>query len=238
MVLESHKEKLFQVQRQSLDGEKATQLHNRTAFNRQQAKIFDNHADWYISDEAVPPDLLPRLKKIVQAAFPDLSPEAYPESPHFLDAGCGAGVLFDFMLSLYPGCRITGVDLSSAQIHNARARFPQKPIKFWQGDIADYNPGTERFDAAWCNACFGNFYNQNRVVRHIASLLKPGGRLLVTHPLGYEFVKTLHENGPEQVPHLLPASKDEAINVAEGSGLRFESLLMKQELYILVFRKA
>ena len=93
------------------------------------------------------------------------------------------------------------------------------------------------YEAAWCNACFGNFYDQRAAVKRIAALLKPSGRMLITHPLGLEFVQTLHEKDPALVPNTLPANKDEALELIEGTGFEIEKLIMDPELYILVCSK-
>ena len=232
MTLRYHINKLIDFHLKNKKPELTTTDSNRAEHNHQQETFFDSISDWFASEESVPAEVSPRLRQIIRAGYP-ASQNAVPE---FLDVGCGAGVLFKPMRQLYPNCHITGVDLSIRQLQTAQSRY--KDCDFWHGDILDYTPdNNHQFDAVWCNACFGNFYNQQSVVGHISDLLKPGGRLLITHPLGFDFVKALHERDPKKVPHILPDSQQAASQLAEHCDLQIESLLMEPELYILVYHK-
>lgn len=46
------------------------------------------------------------------------------------------------------------------------------------------------------------------ILSAMASCLKVGGMLFITHPLGADFVKKLHEEDPGTVPHLLPTRNE------------------------------
>lgn len=50
--------------------------------------------------------------------------------------------------------------------------------------------------------------NVEAVLTAMASCLKAGGLLFITHPLGAGFVKKLHEEDPGTVPHLLPTREE------------------------------
>ena len=90
---------MSQERRSSLKNHSNTVLENHTGkasvpaqtheeFNRNQQAFFDKAANWFASDEAVPEEVQPRLRQIVQAGTPNT------KAPRFLDVGCGAGVLF------------------------------------------------------------------------------------------------------------------------------------------------
>ena len=49
-----------------------------------------------------------------------------------------------------------------------------------------------------------SFCVTDAVLNAMTSCLKVGGKLFITHPLGADFVKKLHEEDPSTVPHLLP----------------------------------
>jgi riboflavin kinase len=49
------------------------------------------------------------------------------------------------------------------------------------------------------------------ILAAMASCLKVGGMLFITHPLGADFVQKLHQEDPSTVPHLLP-TRDELEN--------------------------
>eukprot|EP00527_Entomoneis_sp_CCMP2396_P001536 CAMPEP_0198141934 /NCGR_PEP_ID=MMETSP1443-20131203/4848_1 /TAXON_ID=186043 /ORGANISM="Entomoneis sp., Strain CCMP2396" /LENGTH=536 /DNA_ID=CAMNT_0043804823 /DNA_START=109 /DNA_END=1719 /DNA_ORIENTATION=- len=69
------------------------------------------------------------------------------------------------------------------------------------------------YDAVICNACWANFYSPQAILQHVTTNLLQShksakgqtfGRLFVTHPLGQDFIKELHDADPQTVPHLLP----------------------------------
>jgi len=153
-----------------------------------------------------------------------------------LDVACGTGALFPFYLQaaddLSLSMDITGVDLSKKMVEFADARLSDilsassssdvttHTIRVLESDILQYNGQNDRndnnandiqqpklFDAIVANACFGNFWDPLATLRHLSSLLKEHGTLFITHPLGADFVRKLHEEGPETVPHLLPTKE-------------------------------
>eukprot|EP00551_Chaetoceros_affinis_P004840 CAMPEP_0203667380 /NCGR_PEP_ID=MMETSP0090-20130426/4220_1 /ASSEMBLY_ACC=CAM_ASM_001088 /TAXON_ID=426623 /ORGANISM="Chaetoceros affinis, Strain CCMP159" /LENGTH=543 /DNA_ID=CAMNT_0050531519 /DNA_START=105 /DNA_END=1736 /DNA_ORIENTATION=+ len=63
----------------------------------------------------------------------------------------------------------------------------------------------EQYDGIVINACFGNFYDPVSVLTAASKGLKNDGIIAITHPLGAQFVKKLHTEDPETVPHNLPS---------------------------------
>jgi len=103
---------------------------------------------------------------------------------------------------------------------------------FWVGDVVDFpefwlprdgesepdasfspdiptevEPG-KPFDCAIFNACFGNLYDQRRALEAAAQVVRPGGVIIVGHPLGADYVDALRRRDPGVVPHDLPMSFD------------------------------
>jgi len=66
----------------------------------------------------------------------------------------------------------------------------------------------DHYDAVVINACFGNFYNQDDLMKAATKALKLDGVLAITHPLGADFVRKLNEDNPDMVPHHLPSILD------------------------------
>ena len=112
-----------------------------------------------------------------------------PEGAAVLDLGCGAGV--PWTRTLARQCRVTGVDISAAQIALARRYVPE--ARFIQSDMAALDLPAAGFDAVVA------FYSLIHVPRaehaallaRIAVWLRPGGLLLLTMgagdtPAGYE----------------------------------------------------
>ncbi|WP_196221541.1 class I SAM-dependent methyltransferase [Sansalvadorimonas verongulae] len=239
MSLKQHEDKVIahhlnhRVDQQTSDNNHTASYQEQVA--RQRA-FFEDTAEWFASEEAVPEYVKPCLQRIVASGY-DLPTTA---SPRFLDIGCGAGALFPAMIQLYPCSHITGIDLCANQLKNVESRFSDHDIAVWQGDVLDFPDRAnvkEFYDAAWCNACFGNFYDQKAVIHKLTKQLKAGGKLLITHPLGRGFVQTLNRKDPSIVPGTLPPNRQEAVKLIEDSGLEIDSLLNEPELYILIYRK-
>ncbi|MCA2216548.1 class I SAM-dependent methyltransferase [Jidongwangia harbinensis] len=97
-----------------------------------------------------------------------------------LDLACGHGVLANELAAR--GCRVTGLDSSAVFLDRARgdAAAMAVDVEYVAGDMRELPPWVARFDRVvnWTTA-FGYFDDAtNRgVLREIARLLRPGGRL-------------------------------------------------------------
>jgi len=74
----------------------------------------------------------------------------------------------------------------------------------WQGMPGVDGDLSRPYDLVVANACFGNFFDQTRGLEQMSARLRIDGLLCITHPLGSQFVRKLHEEDPTTVPHLLP----------------------------------
>lgn len=68
---------------------------------------------------------------------------------HYLDTTLGGGGHTRLILEAYPDTRVTGIDRDEMAILSATqmlaAYYPER-LTVWQGNFADYNPGTIQFD--------------------------------------------------------------------------------------------
>lgn len=159
-----------------------------------QGQYFDERADFFC--QPIPKDIQERTRAIVATANLNCNSSV-------LDVGCGTGVLFQyFKESGVLEENITGCDLSRSMLERAQQHYPH--AKYFQGDIIDFPDESGKFNAVFFNACFGNIYDQLAALKKAVSILKPGGQIIISHPLGAQFVKGLHASEPEIVPHLLP----------------------------------
>ncbi|MEE4360046.1 MAG: methyltransferase domain-containing protein [Pseudomonadales bacterium] len=93
-----------------------------------------------------------------------------------LDLGCGDGVLTAALASC--GCSVTAIDASPAQVAAARARgLDARVLDATQLGEAAQALGS--FDALFSNAVLHWIRDQAAVVRAMASVLVPGGRLVL-----------------------------------------------------------
>jgi len=125
-----------------------------------------------------------------------------------LDAGCGTGVLFPFLLPLVgPGGKVVGVDVSAAMIDEARRKFPARNLRLAVGDVARFLE-TEPAASLGAIACFQaipHFPDKRRVLEGFRRLLVPGGRFIVLHFDSSSDLNAFHATLPAPVnAHRLP----------------------------------
>jgi len=98
-----------------------------------------------------------------------------------LDIGCGQGVFSRALADL--GAHVTGVDASTSLIAKARTYRSRTPIRYFDRDAAELT-GIGEFDAASAILCLQNMEHLETVCASVATVLKPGGRMLwvLNHP--------------------------------------------------------
>ena len=139
------------------------------------------------------------------AALLDLSGDEY-----VLDVACGTGHASLAIARLLPRGRVTAVDFSSGMLDQARhkaASLHLRNIDFIERDMQDLGFAESPFDVAVC--AFGIFFvmDMETQLAHIASMVKPGGRVMITnfqesyfHPLKDLFVNRLAAYGVQNPP--------------------------------------
>jgi len=173
------------------------------------AKALQQRADFQAENEASRPA---RAKK-------DNEPNVKKDDTLcILDVGCGTGVLFSFYLEAANNrnvnLHIHGLDLAPSMVERAQnyatkllEKIPgDHSIIVEVGDIGKYQADDIEYDLVVANSCFANFWAPAKALRQMASHLKVGGMIFITHPLGSQFVQKLHEQDATTVPHLLPTT--------------------------------
>ena len=102
-----------------------------------------------------------------------------------VDVGCGNGYFAREMAAR--GARVTGVDISSGMIDNARRLERENPlgIEYVVADAADLESlGIEPFDMATSCVALQDMPDLGRVFQSVRRSLRPGGRFVpsITHP--------------------------------------------------------
>ena len=62
-------------------------------------------------------------------------------------------------------------------------------VRTWLGDVCDLPAYQGPFHAAFFNAVFGNVADQRAALLAVALQLRPGGHLVISHPLGRAWVQ-------------------------------------------------
>jgi ubiquinone/menaquinone biosynthesis C-methylase UbiE len=139
---------------------------------------------------------------------------------HVLDVACGTGhAAIALARSLRQG-RITAVDFSPGMLDQARRKAASnaiKNIKFLERDMTALGFPGGSFDAAVC--AFGIFFveDMDSQLLHIASVVKPGGRVMISnfqedyfHPLKDLMAKRLMDCGVQLPPQTWKRIANEA----------------------------
>jgi 2-polyprenyl-3-methyl-5-hydroxy-6-metoxy-1,4-benzoquinol methylase len=114
------------------------------------------------------------------------------ERPAILDKGCGMGWFANQLAQFGP---TTGIDLSDDAIAQAKSKFPN--VTFHAGNVLAMELPERRFDVVVSQEVIAHVPDQPGYVERAASVLKPGGHLILTTPNRF-----VHERAgwPDQPP--------------------------------------
>lgn len=134
------------------------------------------------------------------------------EGSRVLDVACGTGVLIPDYVER-KAASVTAVDISPEMIRIAREKYAafRDIVCFLCVDAETGDVGKD-FDAVIVYNAFPHFPDPERLIRHLASLLKPGGMLTVAHGASREMINAHHQGSAGSVSNgLMPAGDLAAI---------------------------
>ena len=129
--------------------------------------FFDKCAPWWDADMVRNEDLIAMI----------LDNGGIRENMHVLDVPCGTGVLFPDYLKRNVAS-VTGIDISPEMAKIAQEKFPD--VKVICGDV-ETEEFPQKFDAIMVYNAFPHFPDPARLIKVLADLVKPGGKLSVAH---------------------------------------------------------
>ena len=129
--------------------------------------FFDKCAPWWDADMVRNEDLIAMI----------LDNGGIRENMHVLDVACGTGVLFPDYLKRNVAS-VTGIDISPEMAKIAQGKFPD--VKVICGDV-ETEEFPQKFDAIMVYNAFPHFPDPARLIKVLADLVKPGGKLSVAH---------------------------------------------------------
>ena len=187
--------------------------------NRLQQEKFDQIV--HLFEPPLPDGVPERLEQIVAAA-------AIGRGDVVLDVGTGTGILMPLIQRCRPA-RIFACDLSEKML--ARLRQNYSGITAILSDVRDLALGEASIDAVIINACYPNIADKDGAFANLARMMKPAGRLVISHPLGRKFVDILRKNASYPLDDFPAPSKAKRLLAPYG----FEVLKVVDEpqLYIL-----
>jgi 2-polyprenyl-3-methyl-5-hydroxy-6-metoxy-1,4-benzoquinol methylase len=106
-----------------------------------------------------------------------------PDGSHVLDIACGAGLLCRKIKLSLPGARVLGVDFAEFTLQQNRERDLSLGVEYRCVDIRNSLASIEgQFDAVVMCEILEHLETPERVVAEAMSLLKTGGRFVLTCP--------------------------------------------------------
>ncbi len=179
----------------------------------------------HVFDPPLPEGVPEQLKKIVASAN-------IVRGNTILDIGTGTGILIPLIQAYHPG-KIFACDLSKAMLVRLREKHPD--VVTMVSDVRDLTLPDGGTDVVFVNACYSNITDKSSAFSNISRMLKPGGRLVISHPMGQSFIDLLKEQSPFPLDDF--PDKPEAETLLEPYGFGIRKFIDEQELYILLALK-
>ena len=110
-----------------------------------------------------------------------------------LDVGTGTGILIPIIQQYEPGC-IYACDLSEAMLRRLKENY--SGVKTIQKDVRELDLPDESLDVVSSMPAHSNIADKPGALEHISPMLKPAGRMIISHPLGKAFIESLRQGSP------------------------------------------
>lgn len=188
--------------------------------NRLQRNSFD--ALYYLFEPPLPRDVPERLETIVAQG-------KITGGNTVLDVGSGTGILIPLIKEYNPG-RIYACDLSRRMLKQLMKKYPY--VETIMADVRDLRLPEGSTDAVYVNACYSNIADKNGAFSNLSRMMKGKGRMVISHPLGKEFIKTIRERVPYPLDEF--PEESEARALLKPFGFEIETFVDELDLYILV----
>ncbi len=192
--------------------------------NRLQQNSFDEL--YHLFEPPLPEGVPERLEKIVAHG-------KIKRGDTILDVGSGTGILIPIIRKYKPG-RIYGCDLSERMLEQLRKNYSY--VKTVKADVRDLKLNEGSIDAVFVNACYPNIVDKKGAFSNISKMMKPEGRIIVSHPLGKAFIVSLKDSVPFPLDEF--PEEPEARALFRPFGFEIETFIDEPELYILVGMKS
>ncbi|MDY6952069.1 MAG: class I SAM-dependent methyltransferase, partial [Thermodesulfobacteriota bacterium] len=101
-----------------------------------------------------------------------------------LDVGTGTGILIPLIQQYRPET-VFACDLSEAMLLRLQEQYPY--AKTLLGDVRDLTLPDMSIDVVFVNACYPNIVDKGGSFANIGRMMKKGGRLVISHPMGKAF---------------------------------------------------
>lgn len=96
-----------------------------------------------------------------------------------LDVPCGTGELERQLLTTWPGLCLTGVDLSTGMLAQAKEKDNSNRVEWVEANAADLPLSSGTFDCVICANSFHYFRAPHDALKEMRRVLRPGGRIII-----------------------------------------------------------
>jgi SAM-dependent methyltransferase len=178
-----------------------------------------------VFDPPLPQGVPERLEQIV--AFANIT-----KGDVVLDVGSGTGILVP-IIEKYEPETIYACDLSEVMLARLKEHYPY--AKTIAEDVRDLSLPESSIDVVFMNACYPNIVDKGRSFANISRMMKPGGRMVISHPMGKSFIDRLKEKSPFPLDDF--PEKSEAETLLVHYGFEIQKFVDGPELYVLLVSK-
>ena len=178
------------------------------------AEFFDKCAPWWDAD-------MVRNEPVIATI---LDNGGIREGAQVLDVACGTGVLFPDYLAR--GASVTGIDISPEMVKIARSKFPQ--VEVLLGDVEETIFGRQ-FDAVMVYNAFPHFPDPAALIRILAGLVKPGGKLSIAHGMSRAALQSHHAGRASQVS--IDLIHEEELKALMEPWFEVDTVISTEEMY-------
>ena len=121
-----------------------------------------------------------RWRRYIDATLEAVVEVAPLASAHrVLDVACGTGELERQLLRRRPGLHVTGIDMSSGMLGQARRKHAARQIDWLRGDVRHLPLADASFDVCICANSFHYFREPKARLGELRRVLRPSGSLVL-----------------------------------------------------------
>ena len=189
--------------------------------NRLQRETFDKL--YHLFEPPLPEGVPERLEKIVEHG-------RINRGDTVLDVGSGTGILIPIIKKYEPRW-IYACDLSAVMLEQLNSKKYHN-VETIVADVRDLSLPGSSIDVVFINACYGNIVDKSGAFSNLSRMMKPQGRMVISHPLGKSFIRSMRERA--SFPLDAFPEMPEAERLFRPFGFGVETFIDEPRLYILV----
>lgn len=123
-----------------------------------------------------------------------------PKDGSVLDVGTGTGVMIPYIYSyIGPKGEIKALDIAEKMLEVAAEKYPYDNVDYTLGDISEINLPLSTYDVIMCYSVFPHFQDKLGILTKMATLLKPGGKVVIAHSQSRKAINSLHRKSSKSV---------------------------------------